>query len=253
MRMRSSNPALSQFENFDVFSAPGTMTSAMTIEGTAIKSIVLVALTILSATWSFVQLGYGTFPVPLGYGMSIVGFVIALVLMFKPSWSPVLGPVYAICKGLFLGVFTKFVAEYTGSLSIPTNALLGTMGVLVSMLGLYGFRIIKITDKVRMWGAAAALGVCFVFLANFVVSLITGSGFGFLSMTNGGPLAIGFTLLCVGIGAFMLLLDFDMIERGVENGAPKWMEWYGGYALLVSLIWIYIQLVRLLMQLQSSD
>jgi uncharacterized YccA/Bax inhibitor family protein len=175
----------------------------------------------------------------------LVGFGIAMVTIFKPKLAMFTAPLYALAEGAFLGAISAvYNAEFDG---IVLQAVLCTMGVFAIMLFLYGTRIIRVTQKL-MIGIVAATGAVFlVYLGTFIFSLFSDST---PAIFDAGIVGIGFSVLVVAIAAFNLLLDFDFIERGTEAGLPKGMEWYAAFSLLVTLVWLYIEVLRLLSKLR---
>ena len=159
-----------------------------------------------------------------------------------------LAPVYALLEGLFLGAFT-FLAEsmYSG---IGTHAALLTFGILFGLLAAYKSGKIKATENFKLGVVAATMGIAMVYVVSIVMNLF---GASMPMIHDNGIIGIGFSLFVVVIASLNLVLDFDFIERGAEAKAPKYMEWYGAFSLLVTLIWLYIEIVRLLMKLQSRD
>lgn len=257
--MIGSNPALKE-DTFDLSYAVDHQTApVMTLGSTVFKSLTLVGLCVVAATitWGMAfKHGFGV-AMPWAIGGAIGGFILALVTIFKPQFSPFTAPLYAILEGLFLGAISAVYESAYGTPNgqatqfsgIVVQAMGLTLGVLAVMLTLYGTRVIKVTDKLRS-GIIAATGAVFLFyLVTIVVNLISPGTLTLLHQT--GPLGIGISLVIVGIAAFNLLLDFDLIERGVNGGAPKYMEWYAGFALLVTLVWLYLEILRLLSKLRS--
>jgi uncharacterized YccA/Bax inhibitor family protein len=266
--MRTSNPAL----NENVFRIEGTSTAnVMTIEGTASKTMVLLGIVVLVAgiVWQMVYPAIaaagaqvvenegamrGLTAIPANcWGFFMVGMIggliAAIVTIFKPKLAPMSAPVYAAFEGLFLGAFSAiFEFMYPG---IIAAAVLATFGVLATMLVAYRFRIIRATEKFKMGVTAATGGIALVYLVSFVMSMFGGGGLGMIYST--GLIGIGFSVFVVIIAALNLVMDFDFIEKGAAYGAPKYMEWYGGFGLLVTLIWLYIEIVRLLAKLQSRN
>lgn len=248
--MRTANPALSDrtFGNFDPVERVG---SVMTLQGTINKTAMLLTITVLAACftwWRTMPLGVPDPAQAQGWiiGGLIAGLVLGLVTVFKPAWSPVTAPLYAIAEGLLLGALSAMIEASYPDIVIQAVGL--TFGTLACMLVVYTTGLIKVTDKLRMGIVAATGAVMLVYLATFLLGMfdvrvpyIHGSGW----------VGIGFSLVVVGIAAFNLLLDFDLIERGVHKRAPKYMEWYGGFALLVTLVWLYIEFLRLLSKLRS--
>ncbi len=183
---------------------------------------------------------------------AIGGLVMALVMMFKPNIAGYVAPAYAILEGFFIGgISAYFNAVFAKSYpNIIMNAVGLTMGVAVAMFLLYNFRIIKVTDKLRSIIISATVGIGLFYLITWILSLFgVDMGFAFGS----GLLSIGISLFVVGIAAMNLLLDFDAIEKAAEMGAPKYMEWYGAFGLLVTIVWLYLEILKLLTKLNSRD
>ncbi|MBI1311172.1 hypothetical protein GC176_07675 [bacterium] len=245
--MRSGNPALSKksFEGFDILD----QSHAMTLNGTVVKTGILLALVTGSAslTWNAVlQQNANTGPLMMG-GM-IGGLIFGMVTCFKPNWSPVTAPIYAIAEGLFLGGLSAMInARYPG---IAFQAVGLTFGTLASLLFAYSSGLIKATENFKLGVVAATGGICLVYLASIVMGFF---GMSIPLIHGSGPVGIGFSVFVVIIAALNLVLDFDFIEHGAERGAPKYMEWYGAFGLMVTLIWLYIEILRLLAKLQSRD
>jgi uncharacterized YccA/Bax inhibitor family protein len=223
----------------------------MTINGVVWAAAALIVLVVAAGSfgWSAttsnettVQLPGWLFPALLG------GLGVAIFTVFKPNLARFTAPVYALVMGLVVGALSKaYEGQYDG---IVLQAVGLTIGVFLVMLFLYSTRIIKVTDKLRM-GIVAATGAIFlVYMLNLVLRMF-GASVPFIH--DAGPLGIGISLVIVGVAAFNLLLDFDLVEKGVERGAPKHMEWYAAFGLLVTLIWLYLELLRLLAKLQSRD
>ncbi|GAB5441864.1 MAG: Bax inhibitor-1/YccA family protein [Fuerstiella sp.] len=253
--MQSSNPALSEnvFRNFESY---GDHT-VMTLSGTATKTIIAIGITMAAAAFAWAQLSNGG-PV-IGYlaGGGIVGFIIAIATMFKPSWAPITTPLYAIAEGCFLGavslltqnmLLARNVLQPGQNIAIQACAV--TFGVLAVMMILYQTGTIRVTNKLRFGIVAAGGAIFLVYLINIIMSFF-GAGIGFIH--NSGPLGIAFSVLAAGVAAFFLLLDFDQIDRLAASRAPKYMEWYGAFTLLMTLVWLYLEILRLLSKLQSRD
>ena len=239
LSLRSGNPVLSK----KTFSNTVSINEKMTIEGTVNKTAI--SLLILVGT------GYLTFdtlnPILL-IGCGIGGFIFALVTIFKKEWAPITVPVYAALQGAMLGgISYTYNYLYDG---IVTNAILLTVGILVSLLIAYRSGYIKATENFKLGIFAATGGIAIVYLVNFIMGFF-GSGIGVMNINNASPLSIGFSIVVVIIAALNLVLDFDFIEEGAEKGAPKYMEWYGAFGLLVTLIWLYLEILRLLAKLNS--
>ena len=253
--MKSSNPALGgkTFEQYQ----PGVQTAGvMTINGTVNKTLILLALVIIPAVWvwdMFYASGIGT---EAGiqnaslmywlYGGVFGGLIVALVTVFKKTWAPYTAPIYAILEGLALGgISAMFEAQFSG---IVFQAVALTIGTLFAMLVAYRTGLIKVTEKFRMGVVSAAMGIFLFYILSFVLGLF---GINMAFLYSGGLLGILFSLFVVIIAALFLVLDFDLIDKGAEHGAPKYMEWYGAFALIVTLIWLYFSLLRLLSVLRQ--
>tara|TARA_B110000444_G_scaffold232746_1_gene241656 strand:- start:1 stop:738 length:738 start_codon:yes stop_codon:yes gene_type:complete len=239
LSLRSGNPVLSNKTFNNIISGDSHMTIEGTVNKTAISLLLLVGT------------GYFTFDIInpiLLIGCGIGGFVIAIITVFKKEWAPITVPIYAILEGGMLGgISYMYNSLYDG---IVTNAILLTVGILVSLLIAYRSGYIKATENFKLGIFAATGGIAIVYLINFVMGFF-GSGLGVMSINNASPLSIGFSIVVVIIAALNLVLDFDFIEEGSEKGAPKYMEWYGAFGLLVTLIWLYLEILRLLAKLNS--
>ena len=253
---RSGNPAL----NAETFTTEArgsgprgiqsTASEVMTLQGTVNKTGILLALVVLSAsyTWNiFFQSGNAGSVMPIAWGGFIVGFIFALITMFKRQWAGITAPIYAIAQGLFLGgISAIFEAQFPG---IVIQAVGLTLGTLTSLLFLYKTGIIKPTENFRLMIVSATMGIGILYLVSFLMNMFGSSGISFIH--SNGLFGIGFSLFVVGIAALNLVLDFDFIEQGSEVGAPKYMEWFGAFSLMVTLIWLYLEMLRLLAKLRS--
>jgi uncharacterized YccA/Bax inhibitor family protein len=245
--VRSSNPAFATgaFQQ-SAYAAPGTLT--MTVQGTVSKTFLLLAILSATAIWSWSEVANGTMTSGLFFGSLVVGGIVGLVTCFKPTWAPWTAPVYAAVQGVFLGAISMFFAR-TAYPGIALQAVGLTCGTLFVMLTLYGTRVIQVTDKLRM-GIAGAMGALLLFyLVTWILRLC---GIEMPAVFNSGPIGILFSMFVVGLAAFNLLLDFDMIEEGSTQGAPKTMEWFGAFALVMTLIWLYVQLLDLLRKINNQ-
>ena len=257
--MRTGNPALNDktFENFGVYrrdvAAESSRADVMTINGTAQKTLLLLLLAAGSAcfTWSKTFAAVEADPaaaLPWAVGGAIVGLITALVICFKHTWAPALAPVYALAEGLFLGgMSASLEAQYPG---IVIQAVGGTFGTLAGLLLAYQSGLIKATENFKLGIVAATGGICLVYLISLIGGLF---GFPIPFIHAAGPIGIGFSLVVVVIAALNLVLDFDYIEQAAERGAPKYLEWYGAFALMVTLVWLYMEILRLLSKLRSRD
>ena len=239
LSFRSGNPVLSK----KTFANTISSDSKMTIEGTVNKTAISLLL--------LVGTGYFTFDVispVLLIGSGIGGFILAIVTIFKKEWAPITVPIYAVLEGAMLGgISHMYNSVYDG---IVTNAILLTVGILFSLLIAYRSGYIKATENFKLGIFAATGGIAIVYFINFIMGFF-GSGLGVMSINNSSPLSIGFSIVIVIIASLNLVLDFDFIEEGAEKGAPKFMEWYGAFGLLVTLIWLYLEILRLMAKLNS--
>lgn len=251
--MRSGNPALSESTFLDLASG-SVVTSpdqAMTINGTVNKTGLLLLLTVLTAAFAWNQSVDDYDQVMAGaklyaMGGAIGGLVLALITVFKKEWSPVTAPMYALVEGLFLGAISAlFELRFPG---IVFQAVLLTFGTLFALLIAYRSGVIKATENFKLGVVAATGGIALLYLASFVLSFFniqvplihSSSGWG-----------IAFSLFVVVVAALNLVLDFDFIETGVAQRAPKYMEWYGAFGLMVTLVWLYVEFLRLLSKIQQ--
>jgi uncharacterized YccA/Bax inhibitor family protein len=255
--MATANPAMNEAV-YQRAALAGTPAQVMTMQGTVVKTAILVAILVVAAgyTWSQVlpsgaEGGAVTMPahvVGLLFLGVIGGLVTALVTVFVPRIAPFTAPLYAALQGLALGgISGLFEAQYAG---IVFQAVSITIGILVSLLAIYGAGFIRVTDKFRIGVLAATGGIFLVYLADLIISFF-GMRVPFIHET--GWFGIGFSLFVVIVAAANLILDFDFIEKGVQQRAPKFMEWYGGFSLLVTLVWLYLEILRLLAKLRNRS
>lgn len=250
---KSSNPALNENKfRSTVLNTAVPTENAMTINGTLQKFgfLLLMVLGASFYTWKEFN-GNGAAAMPLVYGGAIAGFIIALVITFKQQWSPFLAPLYALCEGLFVGGISAAYQNAFAAVApnIIINAVGLTFGVAVSMYLLYSLRIITVTQRLRSIILMATMGVALFYLLVWILNMFGVGNMQFLH--EGSTMGIIFSLVVVTIAAMNLLLDFDMIEQGAGMGAPKYMEWYGAFGLLVTIIWLYLEILRLLAKLSS--
>jgi uncharacterized YccA/Bax inhibitor family protein len=246
--MRTSNPTL----NDEVFERAGYGSgNTMTINGTVNKMGILLMLVLIPAAYMWNQVMTAWEPSQaLGPAMlgGIGGFVVALITIFKKTWAPVTAPLYALLEGLFLGgISAAYNIQFQG---LPMQAVALTFGTLAVLLLAYRTGIVRATENFRMGVVAATGGIAVLYLVSFVMSMF-GTRIPFIH--ESGLVGIGFSLFVVVIAALNLVLDFDFIEKGSEMGAPKYMEWYAAFGLLVTLVWLYLEILRLLAKLQSRD
>ena len=215
----------------------------MNLNGTVNKTGILLLICMATAAYGWTTPGLGG---GLLYVALFGGFVLSMIGMFKPATSPYVAPLYAACEGLVLGVISQMVnAKYPG---IAANAVLLTFSVLGLFLFLYATRIVQVTNGMRVAVIAATGGICLVYLIDMVLGLF---GVHMPMIHSGGWLSIGVSIFICGIAAFNFFLDFDAIEGFIRAGSPKYMEWYSGLALLITLVWLYLEILRLLSKLQS--
>jgi uncharacterized YccA/Bax inhibitor family protein len=224
----------------------GVRGEGMTIMGTVNKTYVLLVLLVLTSAWvwskAMAQEQVGGYVL----GGVIGGFILAMVTVFKKEWAPVTAPLYAAVEGLFIGgISAIFEARFPG---IVMQAVALTFGTLFCLLMAYRSGLIKATENFKLGVVAATGGIALVY---FVIMILGFFGVAVPFVTGGGPIGIVFSLFVVTIAALNLVLDFDFIEQGAAQGAPKYMEWFGAFGLMVTLVWLYIEILRLLSKLQS--
>jgi|TARA_B110000914_G_C15466204_1_gene448381 uncharacterized YccA/Bax inhibitor family protein len=240
--IRSGNPALSKktFENL-ISSSNGVMT----LDGAINKTAISMGILLLAAyyTYSNAIIDY----VIIGF---VGGFIVALVTIFKKEWSATTVPIYALLEGLALGGISKIYADAFEPGIVP-QAIMLTLGILFALLFAYKSKIIKATENFKLGIFAATAGIGIVYLISFLMSMFGSGGLPVMNPANSSMLSIGFSLFVVIIASLNLVMDFDFIETGAANGAPKYMEWYGAFGLMVTLIWLYLEILRLLAKLSS--
>jgi uncharacterized YccA/Bax inhibitor family protein len=237
---RSSNPVLQP----KVFTGDITAGGAMTVQGTVNKTGLLLLCVVASAAWTWGK-AHSANPedaYPWMIGGALGGFVMAMVTVFKMNWAGITAPLYALLEGLFLGgISAVFERSYPG---IAVRAVSLTFAVLFVLLLAYKTGIIRATRGFKLGVIAATGGIALVYVVNMIMSLFFHTQMSFLYSSS--PLSIGISLFVVIIAALNLILDFDMIETGARMGAPKYMEWYGAFGLMVTLVWLYLEILRLL-------
>jgi uncharacterized YccA/Bax inhibitor family protein len=253
---KSSNPVFGK----DIFnkSSVGAGDEVMTVNGTINKTAVMLLLVVFAASFTWRKF-FGAFDpanpavMPsgiMGWAMvgAIGGLITALITTFSPRRSAITAPIYAVFEGLFLGAISAiFEARFPGLVMRATMLTFGVFGV---MLMLYRSGAIRVSNKFRTIIIAATGGIALVYLVSFIVGMF---GVNISFLYDSSPLSIGISLFVVAIAALSLILDFDMIVQGSYAGAPKFMEWYGAFGLMVTLIWLYLELLRLLSKLASRD
>jgi uncharacterized YccA/Bax inhibitor family protein len=247
MAFSRGNPALNR-----KYFAPSTGTERMTLDGTIQKTLILIGIVFLTGVAAYsISIKSPAAAMVLMFGGMIGGLVIALIIGFtRPSEPQVLMAIYSLLEGLFVGSMSYMVEEHYlgGTDGVVLQAILATVAVFIVMLTLYRFRIIKPTEKFVLVVVSAAGAIMLIYLVNMVMSFM---GVSMPFIHNSGPIGIGFSLLVISIAALFLIINFGAIEYGVKNGAPKNMEWYGAWGLVVTLIWLYIELLRLIAKLRD--
>jgi uncharacterized YccA/Bax inhibitor family protein len=246
--MRTSNPAL----NPKAFTGLAPTSETMTIQGTVNKTLLLLLLVCVSAAWVWSKYFGAAEPSQAAdvslwmLGGAIGGFIMALVTIFKKSWAGVTAPIYALLEGLLLGgLSATFEARYPG---IVIQAVGLTFGTLFCLLVAYTSRMIKVTENFRLGVFAATGGIALFYLVSFVLGFF---GIRIPYIHESGLIGIGFSLFVAVVAALNLVLDFDFIEQAAARGAPKYMEWYGAFGLIVTLVWLYLEILRLLSKLRD--
>lgn len=281
--IRTNNPALTASTfgggrsgaDFSPVTTETGRSNAMTLQGAVNKTFILLMLCAATAVfaWSKVipssAVVDGTImpelignPFPWAMGGGIGALVVAIILCFKPTAAPVLAPVHALLEGLFVGGVSAVYAIYAGGKSLGEGGALTlnyaiilqagllTFGILAALLIAYTSRIIKPTENFKLGIAAATGGIMLVFVATWILQMF---GVQIPHLYSSGPIGIGFAGFVVVIAALNLVLDFDFIEDGVAKGAPKHMEWFAGFGLLVTLVWLYVSILRLLSLLANRE
>jgi uncharacterized YccA/Bax inhibitor family protein len=245
--MRSGNPILSNSTFTDVTRGSSR---PMTLPGVIHRSILLLLL--VAGTSAGVWAAYADSNLSAVYPTMMIGalggFVVAMVTSFKKDWAAVTSPIYAVLEGLFIGGISLVMErKFPG---LVQQAVLLTFGVMFALLAAYQSRIIRPSQTFKSVIVGATFGIVVVYLVSMVLQLFFHTE---IPLINGsGPMGIAFSLIVVGIAALNLVLDFDFIENGVAAGAPKWMEWYAAFALTVTLVWLYIEILRLLSKMRRN-
>jgi uncharacterized YccA/Bax inhibitor family protein len=249
LTVTTSNPAFSQdlWAGYEqVYGAPRSTT--MTVQGTVGKTFALLAILAVAAAWSWRETASGS----ISYGVVgisvLAGFIVAMITVFKPTAAPITAPIYAALEGVFLGAVSQVVELRYGDRvpGIAMQAVSLTCGVLFIMLFVYATRLIRVTEKLQMGIVVATSALALFYLVAILMRLF---GFAVPLIWSATPIGIGFSLFVVGLAAFNLLLDFDFIEKAAYRQAPKYMEWYGAFGLMVTLVWLYLEILRLLQKL----
>jgi uncharacterized YccA/Bax inhibitor family protein len=248
---KSGNPTLQE----DKFNKSIELTQhdqVMTEQGTMNKFFLLSLLVIAAASFTWNAFYQGVDTQSWMIGSAIGGFILALIISFKPQWSPILAPFHGLLQGVFVGSISAFFNQAFAEKApgIVMQAVGLTFGVVIAMYALYRFRLIQATERFRSIVFMATAGIAIFYLLTWVLRFF-GVQMNFLH--EGSLLGIGLSLFIVVIAALNLILDFDMIEKGVALGAPKFMEWYSAFGLIVTIVWLYLEILRLLAKLNSRD
>lgn len=253
---KTSNPALGQntFKNVSQAQYGGNLIDAsarMTLSGTINKTGILLLCCVATAAWTWNSFLASHNPAvamaPLAIG-GIGGFIVAMVTIFKKEWSPITAPLYALLEGLVLGSFSALLnVKYPG---IAIEAVSLTFGTLFVMLFLYKSGVIKVTQKFRIGVFAATGGIAIFYLLEMLLGFF---GINFTTVNGASGIGIAFSVFVVAIAALNLVLDFDFVEQGVTYGVPKYMEWYAGFGIMVTLVWLYIEILNLLAKSRSRN
>ena len=238
---RSGNPVLTS----NAFNTTAISSETMTINGTVNKTFLSLTLLMVTGYYTFmsgqIMSGFAIFSL-------IAAFIVAIITMYKKEWSPITVPIYAILEGIGLGWFSySFNSLYDG---IVLSAICITVSILLAMLMIYRSGLIKPTENFKLGVCAATGGIALLYIINLVMSFF-GSQMGIMNIQNASLMSIGFSLFVIVIAALNLVVDFDFIEEGAEKGAPKYMEWFGALGLMVTLVWLYLEILRLLAKLRS--
>jgi uncharacterized YccA/Bax inhibitor family protein len=253
--IKTSNPALSSKTFTGLASAQygGAIDAAnrMTLSGTVNKTGLLLICAIATAVWTWSQYLQSRNPadvMPMMLAGLFGGLIFSMVTIFKKEWSPVTAPIYALLEGLVLGGLSAIIDQRYPGIAIQAVGL--TFGTLFVLLLAYSSGLIKVTQKFRLGVIAATGGIMVFYLLEMVLGFF---GIQFTSINGSGIIGIGFSLVVVAVAALNLVLDFDFIEQGVQVGAPKYMEWYGAFGIMVTLVWLYLEILRLLSKLRSRN
>ncbi len=241
--MRTANPAL----NPNTFTGTRDLGGeSMTLQGTVNKTGALLLCLFAAAAWTWSRAGAGEEIGPWILIGALGGFVTALVTVFKKNWSPVTAPVYALLEGLVIGGISALLEQQFHGIAMQAAGL--TFGTLFCLLLAYTSGMIRVSENFKLGVVAATGGIMLVYLASMVLGLF---GHAIPFIHDNSPIGILFSLFVVGVAAMNLVLDFDLIESAARRGAPKYMEWYGAFALMVTLVWLYVEMLRLLSKLRS--
>ena len=238
---RSGNPVLTS----NAFNLQSDYSDKMTIGGTVNKTFLSLMILIGSAYYSWTYISVTNI---LVFPSLIGALIVGIITMKKKIWAPITVPIYGVFQGIFLGVVSNiFNSMYDG---IVITAISYTLCILFALLSIYRLGIIKPTENFKLGVGAATMGIAILYVANLGMSFF-GSGIPLMDINNSSMLSIGFSVFVIVIASMNLVVDFDFIEEGAEKGAPKYMEWYGAFGLMVTLVWLYLEILKLLAKMNS--
>ncbi|MCA0988491.1 Bax inhibitor-1/YccA family protein [Guptibacillus algicola] len=240
--MRSGNPVLKN----DIFQNTGEQGDTMTLGGTVGKTFVLFLFLLGTAVYTWYRFSQGEDIIAMMMIGGIGALVVALITVFVKKAAPITAPIYAALEGFAIGGISAILESQFPGIVIQAAAL--TFSVMGVLLFLYAARIIKVTKNFRLMVVSATLAIFVVYLLDFVLNMFTTMTVPYLH--SNGVIGIGISVFIVAIAALNLVLDFDFIERGVDARAPKYLEWYGAFGLMVTLVWLYIEILRLLQKIR---
>ena len=254
---KTSNPALGSKTFQDAARDAGRLggaldvTDRMSLNGTVNRTGILLLCALASASFTWYSFMQTRDPASVSGWLMLGlfgGFITAMITIFKMNWAPVTAPIYALFEGLFLGGISAFLELRYPGIAIQAVGL--TFGTLMTMLVVYASGMIRVSNKLRIGIIAATGGIALFYLLEMILGFF---GINFVSINGSGPIGIGFSLFVCAIAALNLVLDFDFIEQGVHQGAPKYMEWYGAFGIMVTLVWLYLEILRLLSKMRSRQ
>ncbi len=238
---RSGNPVLTS----NAFNLKSDYSDKMTIGGTVNKTFLTLMILVGSAYYSWTYISITNV---LAFPSVIVAFIVGIITIRKKEWAPVTVPIYGVLQGIFLGIISNmFNTLYDG---IVITAISYTLCILFALLSVYRLGIIKPSENFKLGVAAATGGIAILYVVNFVMGIF-GSGIPLMDINNSSMYSIGFSVFVIIIASMNLVVDFDFIEEGAEKGAPKFMEWYGAFGLMVTLVWLYLEILKLLAKMNS--
>ncbi|PEX80698.1 Bax inhibitor-1/YccA family protein [Bacillus cereus] len=243
--MRTSNPMLKK----DAFRKEGANASAMTIGGTVGKTFIMLILLLATSVYSYIQMTNTTMKMPVLIGALVIAAIVAFASIFFPRISPIGAPIYAAVEGVVLGSISAIYAMKFQN-DIVLNAVLLTISILFAMLVLYATRVVKVTDKFRTGVMAATLGIMVMYLIVFILNMFNVS---VPYIHQGGTIGIIISAVIIVVASLNLLLDFDLIESGARSQAPKYMEWYSAMGLMMTLVWLYLEILRFVSYFTKND